>query len=435
MTHAKHIFKAYDIRGLIEEITEDLARDTMHALIQETGAKRIVLGVDMRSTSEALARAAAEKVIELGAELIDIGLVSSSVFNFAVDHFEADAGLMVTASHNPAEYNGLKTVRERGLPVSGVRIGEIIQNGLQAIERGEGSYRAEHPIDTYLDTCLEKSELEDASGMKVVFDYGNGMGAATMPKLAERLGLEAQHLYAELDASFPNHEANPAKFDTLQDLQEVVVKTGAALGVATDGDGDRIGFVDETGKVLRGDEVLALLARHLKLNKVTAPVNVGGTLSTMNIEQNESRIGWAFVTKAMRESGTELGGEVSGHFFFADFSYRESIDYALLLILELLQESGKSLSELRTPFDAFVNSGEINTEVDNKDAVLRALRDEFESEAESVNSLDGLRFNLSDSWFIVRPSNTEPVLRLIAEAPTDEGLQKLVKRVRSIMQA
>lgn len=435
MTHAKHIFKAYDIRGLLEEITEDLARDAVHALIMETGAKRIVLGVDMRSTSAALARAAAGKAIELGAEIVDIGLVSSSVFNFSVTHYEADAGLMVTASHNPAEYNGLKTVREGGLPVSGTRIGEIIEGGLDVIERGEGFYRAEHPIEAYLDTCLQHVGDLDVSGMKVIFDYGNGMGSVTIPKLAERLGLDAQHLYAELDATFPNHEANPAKFDTLQDLQAKVKETGAALGVATDGDGDRIGFVDETGEVLRGDEVLALFAQHLGLEHVTAPVNVGGTLSALDIRQDASRIGWAFVTKAMRESDTRLGGEVSGHFFFADFSYREAIDFGLLLMLQLLRESGKTLSQLRAPFSAFVNSGEINTEVEDKGAVLAALRAEFEGEAESVNDLDGLRFNFADRWFIVRPSNTEPVLRLIAEAPSQGELDALIERVQGIMHA
>ena len=259
----KHIFRAYDIRGLLAEVTPDIARVVGMALVSKTGAKTVIVGRDMRATSPELEQAAIEGITSMGANVIAIGLCSTSMFNFAVSSQEhIDAGIMITASHNPPEFNGMKMALASGLPISGLEILEEVERSPSPFE-GEGRGEVSHQdiLGAYIDKCLAVENLPDLSGTKLVIDYGNGMGAMSVRELCKRLKIEVVELYPEPDARFPNHEANPAKEETLADVKAAVVREGADFGIALDGDADRVGFIDNEGVSLRGDLTLALLAK------------------------------------------------------------------------------------------------------------------------------------------------------------------------------
>jgi len=441
MNFPKNVFKSYDIRGLLDEITPELAREVAKAVVRLTDAKTVVIGRDMRETSEGLIEAAIQGALEQGANVQDIGLCSSSMFNYAASREGVGAGMMITASHNPSEYNGIKAVRSESRPISTQNIWDEIQKGGNS-NVDSGTVTEKDILQEYLNECIELADLPDVSDMHVIVDFGNGMGPVSMMPLLDKIGIKHEVMYEELDARFPNHEANPAKIETLTDLIAKVKETGADFGIATDGDADRIGFVDGDGDVLRGDQILALLAKYKKDTgnenlKVTAPVNVGWALDEyikeLGLERIESKIGWSNVSQKMREVGSDLGGETSSHFFFKEFSYREAIDYTFLLILSEIKRSGKSLAELSAHLRDLHNSGEVNIEVEDKDAVLQAVKGRYTDEAKSMNDLDGIRFDFEDWWFIMRPSNTEPVLRLTVEARSEELMKEKAAELSEMM--
>ncbi len=441
MNFPKKVFKSYDIRGLLDEITPDLARAVAAAVIRLTNAKTIVIGRDMRETSQGLMDAAIRGAVEQGANVKNIGLCSSSMFNYAAAREGVDAGIMITASHNPSEYNGMKAVRSESRPISTQDIWDEIQRE-ESVEAPDGDVIEEDILNDYLEKCIDLANIPDISDLYVIVDFGNGMGPVSMIPLLERIGIQYEVMYEDLDARFPNHEANPAKVETLNDLIQKIKETGADFGIATDGDADRIGFVDGNGDILRGDQILALLAQHKQGNgdeniKVTAPVNVGWALdeylNEIGLERIESKIGWSNVSQKMRDAGSSLGGETSSHFFFKEFSYREAIDYAFLLILAEIKRTGKTLAELAAPLRSMHNSGEVNVEVADKDAVLQDVKDQYSDQAKQMNDLDGIRFDFDDWWFIMRPSNTEPVLRLTVEARSEELMKEKVTELSEMM--
>ncbi len=376
-----------------------------------------------------------------GVEVRDIGLCSTSMFSFAVAREGIDGGVMITASHNPAEYNGIKTVRELARPVSGKDLLAVLPESVSG-ELNPALVTHESILEIYLEKCLAHAKLPDLTGMKIVVDYGNGMGSVSLSPLLARLGIEVTELYKEPDARFPNHEANPAKPETLADLSKKVVELGADLGIATDGDADRIGFVDERGEILRGDQTLALLAvdragRETNL-KVASPVNVGWSLDSVLHEQGITRIGtkvgWAPVSSDMREQDIGLGGELSDHFFYREFEYRESVDYTCLLMLALLKRSGKPLSVLAEPTRRFYNSGEVNLEIEEKAGALQKVRDVYGPKSSDMNDLDGVKMTFGDEWwFILRPSNTEPILRLVVEARNKQIVDEKIQEIRELI--
>lgn len=431
--NVKHIFKAYDIRGLLEEVTPELAGAVGGALIDLTGAKTVVVGHDMRETSPVLLQAAINAITAKGANVKNIGLCSTSMFNYAATLEGIDAGLMITASHNPSEYNGIKAVLGGARPVSTQDLYEQIPKVTEG--DGGGSVEQIEVLEDYLEKCISKANMPDLGGVKIAIDYGNGMGSLSMKPLIERLGIEVVELYPEPNARFPNHEANPAKESTLVDLKKLIKESGADFGVATDGDADRIGFVDNEGVMWSGDKVIMLLA--LKKNnevenlKVTAPVNIGWSLDRqleeIGVERIESRVGWSNVSEVMRKEGSQLGGEFANHFFFEEFGHREAIDYTFLLVLAAWRESGKKFSELTKELQRGYNSGEINLRVKDKEGTIQRVKDAIKDEATKVIEIDGLRCEFGeDWWFILRPSNTEPLLRLIAEANNEKTLKEKV---------
>lgn len=426
----KHIFKAYDIRGLLEEVTPELARVVGYAVVRQTGAKTVLVGRDMRETSPALLDAVVEGVNAAGARAVTIGMCTTSLFNYSVVSSEdIDGGIMVTASHNPAQYNGLKVTRHDGFPMTGVEMFDLLSD-IPEIKLNPGiaaQNETRDMVESYLRYLMQLTGLKngDAADMKVVVDFGNGMGAVTVARLLELLGAQTTYLYETPDARFPNHEANPAKHSTLKELQARVVELGATLGVAMDGDADRVGFVDNTGRILRGDQMVGLLAELTakagEVRKIVIAPNFGwdsvDAIAATGAEIVWEKIGRTSVIKKMREVGATLGGELSSHFFFAETHELEAVDYALMLVLKGLRESGKSFAEMVNHLYRFANSSDINLHVEDKAGAIVRVKEALRSEATTANELDGIRCEFGkDWWFILRASNTEPILRLTVEA-------------------
>lgn len=445
MNFEKNIFKAYDIRGKHNELSAELGEYIGFSVVRKTGAKCLLVGRDMRETSDILAEAVARGANLAGAKVIDIGLCTTSLYNFALTNSkEAEAGVMITASHNPAEYNGFKMNFEDGQPISGLEIKEMIDE-LGEIEKVEFVENVEkvEVLEDYLDFLVEAVELPaEMSELKVVADFGNGMGGLTLSPLFKRLGIEVVEMYKELDASFPNHEANPAKAETLEDVKKKVLEIGADFGVATDGDGDRIAFIDDKGRHLRGEQTLAILVNLLAENspgkKVVVQPNFGRAAIEMieraGYEMVETRIGRNFVIKGMKENGAMIGGESSAHFFYEATNYLESIDYTFLLVLLAWLNSEKTFAEMTEDLHSYVNTGEINFEIEDKEVVLARIEESFAEEAVAVNKLDGVRVEFADWWFIARPSNTEPVIRVTVEARNEDLVAEKVEILRKLIE-
>lgn len=435
MSFPAHIFRSYDIRGLLEEVTPDLARQIGRALVKKTGAKTIVAGRDMRATSPELLAAAIEGITEAGANVIDIGFCTTSLFNFAVSSLDhAGAGIMITASHNPAKYNGMKFCLGNGQPISGKEMYDLIDQVFATVEL-KGVVTKLDPVNDYLEKCLSLSGLPDFSGSKIVVDYGNGAGIVTVRPLLERLKFEVVELYPEPDARFPNHEANPAKEETLNDLKIAVVREGADLGIALDGDADRVAFVDNTGQSLAGDLLLALLVKEVVNKKtgtkfVTSPNQSWTTFEEIKKFGGIShlvKIGRTNIIAAMKSENADFGGEVSGHFFWKEFFDLESVDYTIIKVLEIWKKSGQTFASLVQSLRRNFNSGEVNIEIEDRDVVLKNLEEKYVGQATKVERLDGIRCEFDhDWWFIARLSNTEPILRLTVEAKNEELMKEKI---------
>lgn len=438
MSFPTHIFRSYDIRGLLEEVTSELAEKSGAIFAQKTGAKKVVIGRDMRATSPELMAAAIRGIVSVGVDVVDIGLTTTSLFNYCFASLGKEAaGMMVTASHNPAKYNGLKFYDCDNLPVSGKTMKDWLEEEV-APAATAGSVAQRDFLDEYLNQCLSLAGCPDFSNVKMVVDYGNGVCAMTIRPILERVNVEVVELYPEPDANFPHHEANPAKKETLDDLKTVVQRERADLGVALDGDGDRVAFVDNEGRGLGGDLLLALLAKEILFNKPAAKIIVspnqswaafdsiiesGGTLVACPIGRTN-------ILVAMKKEGADLGGEVSGHFFWKELSDLESVDYTILRVLSLWKKSGQTLADLVRPLRRYANSGEVNLELSDKEGAIKKLEDVYASRATQVNRLDGIRCEFGrDWWFIARLSNTEPILRLTVEAKSEELMKEKVEEV------
>lgn len=439
-----HIFRSYNIRGLLHEVTPEVAQKAAHALVAITGAKKVVVGRDMRQTSPELAEAAIAFFTSAGVDVEDIGMCTSSMYNFAItSRNDIGGGFMVTASHNPAEYNGIKMGHPIGLPIAGTEVLAHMNTPLAPAQK-EGVRVSSDVLPRYLETCLERAGVADVQGTKLVIDYGNGMGAVSMRPLCERLGLDVVELYAEPDANFPNHEANPAKEETLRDLKQKVLEVSADFGVALDGDADRIAFVDNEGNSVPGDLTLALMARE-RLQKVPGGKVLYSINASWAIEDAvlgaggvpvPCPVGNTKIIKLMQEQQGILGGEVSSHFFFPEFHNLESIDYAFLTVLNIWKQSEKSFADLVRPLRKYVNSQEMNYEVEDKDGAIAALKAVYESSATKCIPIDGLRFEFErDWWMLVRKSNTEPLIRVTIEARSEELLNEKKAEVLRHLQA
>lgn len=448
MESVAHIFKAYDIRGKVgSELTVELAENIGRALAQwlpDNGA--VAVGRDMRPDSEDLAQGMIRGLRAGGRNVQDIGLVTSDMIYFAVGNGGLAGGAMITASHNPGEYNGIKLCREEARPI-GIETGLAEVRDLALAARfvdatQEGSLEVVDLSDAWIDHTLSFVDPDALTPLTLAVDTGNGMAGAIFPKLERHVPWQISQMYFELDGTFPNHEANPLKFETLTDLIKNIRDNGLDGGIAFDGDGDRAFLIDETGEVLTGGVMSAMLADYFLGKHPGAFIVYDARNSRTVPEVIESkggkpvitRVGHAFIKEAMREHDAPFGGEASGHFYFRDNWYADSGLIGAVIGVYVATLSGKKLSELRKQYTHYPAIPETNFIVDDKERALASIAEAFPEGEHSM--LDGLTVSLpNNSWFNARASNTEPLLRLNAEAKTPEALNQLVAKVTELIAA
>ena len=437
------IIKAYDIRGLVDgEVTSEFAFALGCAyakfLEEEGEPSTIVVGEDMRPSSPHLAGAFADGAISRGFDVIRIGLASTDLLYFAAGKLNLP-GAMFTASHNPAEYNGIKLCKSGARPIgkeSGLlRIRELILNGVDTSTRAAGTSHERPMLEEYVEFLLSLFDPEAIAAsrrLKVVVDAGNGMAGFTAPAVMSKLNVDLTSMYFELDGTFPNHEANPIEPANLVDLQKRVVNEKADIGLAFDGDADRCFLVDEKGELVNPSTLTALIAvRELKVHPGSTIIyNLISSRSVPEIVAEHggtsirSRVGHSYIKKLMAETGAIFGGEHSGHFYFGNFWRADSGMLAALYALSELAASDKPLSELLAPYNRYISSGEINTKVESTQASLAFIKASFEKDY-PIDDLDGFTITGPDWWFNVRGSNTEPLLRLNVEAASREQMERV----------
>ncbi len=454
------LIKAYDIRGVVpDQWGPDLSREVGTAFVEvigirssDGGAGRIVVGHDMRPTGPDLVAAFIDGVTAAGVDVVNIGLCSTDGLYFASGKLDIP-GAMFTASHNPAEYNGIKLCRAGAAPVgqdSGLsQIRELVESeNLPKYDGPFGSASSQDMLAAYAQYLRELVPLDTSRKLKVVIDTGNGMGGFTVPavlgdEILPALPLEIDAMYFELDGTFPNHEANPIDPENLRDLQKRVLEVGADIGLAFDGDADRCFVVDEEGRIVDPSTLTALIATR-ELAKVPGATIIHNLITSRAVPEIvienggtavRTRVGHSFIKATMAETGAIFGGEHSGHFYFRDFWNADSGMLAAMHALAALGETAESttLSELLEPYLRYVMSGEINTKVTDAKAVVANIKSEFADRAIEMDELDGLTVSLEAGWFNVRSSNTEPLLRLNVEASSQNEMITIRDSVLSMM--
>lgn len=438
------IFKAYDIRGVYPSaLNPELAYKIGRALVIALQPRSVAVGRDMRVSSPALASALIDGVLDGGADVIDIGLVSTDSLYFAVGHYGYDAGAMVTASHNPAEYNGFKLCRAEARPVSidtGLAtIRDLVQRGDFPPPDRRGALQEKDIIPDFARHVLGTIDQSVVRPLKIVVDAGNGMGGKIVPAVFDQLPITLIPLYFELDGRFPNHPANPIEPENVEDLRRAIRRHEADFGIAFDGDADRMFILDGQGRFVSGDMITALVATSL-LRKHPGAAVVYNLICSRAVPETikreggipiRSRVGHSFIKALMRENDAIFGGEHSGHFYFRDNWYADSGIIAAVTVIELISREGVSVAEAIAPIDHYVRSGEINSEVTDQQAVMRRLEEHFAHA--HLDFLDGITIEYPDWWCNVRGSNTQPLLRLNVEADTPELLRTKTDEVLRII--
>jgi phosphomannomutase len=444
------IIKAYDIRGLVkDEITPDFSFSLGIAFAKfleyEREPATIVVGEDMRPSSPLLADAFSDGVISQGMDVIRIGLASTDMLYFASGRLNLP-GIMFTASHNPAKYNGMKLCKSGARPIGQetglLKIRELIEQGVPISNRPIGSIRNQDLLKEYVDYLLSlfPDKAFEKRKLKVVIDAGNGMAGFTAPAVMERLNIDLIPMYFELDGNFPNHEANPIEAKNLKDLQKRVKKEKADIGLAFDGDADRCFLINEKGELVNPSALTSLIAVHQLKTKPGSTIIynlISSKAVSEVIAENggigvRSRVGHSYIKSLMAESGAIFGGEHSGHFYFSNFWRADSGMLAALYALTELMATKNTLSELLRPFNRYVASGEINNKVKNVEKSIELIRKKY-CDKYLVDELDGLTITADSWWFNLRPSNTEPLLRLNVEADTEKEMVKIRDTVLSLI--
>ena len=451
----QNLIKAYDIRGIApEDLDENISYLIGQAFVialklrkSDGGCGQVVIAHDMRPSGPALVKSFARGVLEQGVDVLYMGLASTDGLYFATGFLNI-AGAMFTASHNPAEYNGIKLAKAGAAPVgqdSGLR--EITHLVLNPIPKFEGTQGSESTRDLnveYVKHLHSLVNLKSARKLKIVIDAGNGMGGFSVPKVFENSNFEIVPMFFELDGTFPNHEANPIDPTNLVDLQKRVLAEKADIGIAFDGDADRAFFVDEKGKIITPSAITALIAkRELKrepgatiIHNLITSRSVAEVVKEQGGKAIKTRVGHSFIKQVMKDTNAIFGGEHSGHFYFRDFWFADSGMLAALHVLAALGETTASItfSSLISEFDRYIASGEINTRVKDVGTTSKKVQDHFAASKDvQIDDLDGLTFSSSTWWVNVRPSNTEPLLRLNAEAKDHATMEKVRDEVLAII--
>jgi phosphomannomutase len=441
-----NVFKAYDIRGTYPvQINEGLARAVGSAFATFAGATRIVIARDMRPSGVSLCAAFADGARSVGVEVLDLGLASTDFLYFASGHLDAP-GAMFTASHNPAQYNGIKLCLAGAKPVG-------VDTGLTEIEVMTNSYYAEpaagdaaplQNIDLMGEWVRHVHSFVDLSALrplKIVADTANGMGGFIAPKVFDGLPFDVEIMYEMLDGTFPNHPADPLNPENIRDLQHRVLETGADVGLAFDGDADRVFLIDEKAQPVSGSTTTAMVATAMLQRSPGATIlynlicskSVPAAIEEAGGVAVRTRVGHSYIKKVMADTNAVFGGEHSGHYYYRDNFRADSGIITALIVLEMMSQSTLPLSELARPFKRFAASGEINTEVASPSATVEAITSSLKAAGVSVDELDGLTADYGTWWFNLRPSNTEPLLRLNVEAADEEACQQRVNEVLAMI--
>jgi phosphomannomutase len=444
------VFKAYDVRGIYpSELDEEGAYAIGRAFVELFEPERIAVGHDMRVSSPTMAEAVIRGASKGGADVLDLGLVGTEMVYFAVGELGLDGGIAVTASHNPKDYTGMKIVRSGALPVGGESgLLEIRDRALSLSDttRGltPGQVQQYDIWEQYVERVLSFVDPSAIKPLKVVIDAANGMAGVMLPPVLERLlQIETVRCYFEPDGTFPNHEPNPLLPENREFIMRKTLDEQADFGVAFDGDADRCFFVDDSGEFAPGDFVTALFAELVLEKEPGAKIIYDVRASWAVPERIEhaggiplvNRVGHAYIKHRMREEHAAFGGEVSGHYYFRDFSQADSGVVPFLLMLELLSKRGQKLSEILRPFrETYFITGELNTPVPDVAAKLRELEERFGREGR-ISNLDGVSIDAEDWHMNVRPSNTEPLLRLNLEARSKELMERKRDEVLGVIQA
>ncbi|HEY5693023.1 MAG TPA: phosphomannomutase/phosphoglucomutase [Gaiellaceae bacterium] len=442
------VFKAYDVRGIYpDELDEEGAEAIGRAYVEQFEPRRMAVGRDMRTSSPAMQEAVMRGAAAAGADVLDLGLVGTEMVYFAVSSLGLEGGAMVTASHNPKEYTGMKLVRRGALPVGGesglldVRDRALAGDGA-ASPSEEGRIEPHDIWPAYVDRVLSFVDVAAIEPLRVVIDAANGMAGAMLPPVLERLPVDTVRCYFEPDGSFPNHEPNPLLPENREFVVRKTLEEGADLGVAFDGDADRCFFVDDTGEFVPGDFVTALFAESVLekepgakvIYDVRASRAVPDTIERAGGVPLVNRVGHAFIKARMRKDDATFAGEVSGHYYFRDFSQADSGVVPFLLMLELISKRGRRLSEILEPLRSrYFITGELNTPVPDVALKLQELKERYADGR--VSHLDGISVDFDDWHFNVRPSNTEPLLRLNLEATSEELMERKRDEVLAVIRS
>ncbi len=446
------VFKAYDVRGIYpDELDEAGAEAIGRAYVEQFEPRRMAVGRDMRLSSPAMQEALMRGAAAAGADVLDLGLVGTEMVYFAVGSLGLEGGAMVTASHNPKEYTGMKLVRRGALPVGGESgLLDVRDRAMSAADPSgtrfrtgpEGTIEAHDIWPAYVDRVLSFVDIAAIKPLKVVIDAANGMAGAMLPPVLERLPIETVRCYFEPDGSFPNHEPNPLLPENREFIVGKTLEEGADLGVAFDGDADRCFFVDDTGEFVPGDFVTALFAESVLEKEPGAKViyDVRASRAVPDAIERDggvalmNRVGHAFIKARMRKEDAAFAGEVSGHYYFRDFSQADSGVVPFLLMLELISKRGRRLSEILAPLRSrYFITGELNTPVPDVALKLQELKERYADGR--VSHLDGISVDYDEWHFNVRPSNTEPLLRLNLEAMSEELMEQKRDEVLEVIRS
>jgi phosphomannomutase len=438
-----HIFKAYDIRGLVpEQLDTEAARRIGAAFAIFAGAERIAVGRDCRDSSPDLAAAFAEGVTAQGVDVDDLGMITTDMVYYFAGAAD-EPGAMVTASHNPKGYNGIKLCLAGAAPVgeeSGLReIKQLASRGPEPAS-SRGSVRSVDPLGGYVDHLLSIVDADGYGPLRVAADGGNGVAGVAVPTVFARVPVDLIGLYLEPDGSFPNHHPDPLRPENLRDLEELMVRERPDLGVAFDGDADRAFFIDDEINPLPGSTVTAIVADWFLGREAGASVVhnlicsrvVPETVEAAGGTPVRTRVGHSFIKAVMKETGAIFGGEHSGHYYFRDNYRADSGILTMLVLLQVMSEAGRPLSVIRRDYEPYSQSGEINFRVEDQSAAIRDVEQAFGGAEQ--DRLDGLTVAWEHRWFNLRPSNTEPVLRLNVEAPDPDAVGDLVAEVQRVIE-
>ena len=451
----QNLIKAYDVRGIVPtDLDENICYLIGQAVVvalklrkADGGCGQVVIAHDMRPSGPDLVKSFAKGVTEQGVDVLHMGLASTDGLYFATGFLNI-AGAMFTASHNPAEYNGIKLAKAGAAPVgqdSGLReITQLVLNGISKYSGPVGTESSKDLNTEYVKYLHSLVDLKAARKLKVVIDAGNGMGGFSVPKVFENSNFEIVPMYFELDGTFPNHEANPIEPANLVDLQKRVLAEKADLGIAFDGDADRAFFIDEKGQSITPSAITALIAKR-ELKREPGSTIIHNLITSRSVAEvvkenggtaRKTRVGHSFIKQVMKDTNAIFGGEHSGHFYFRDFWFADSGMLAALHVLAALGETkdGTTFSSLIKEFDRYVASGEINTRVKDVSVTSKKVKEHFAGSKDvQIEELDGLTFSGDTWWVNVRPSNTEPLLRLNAEAKEHATMEKVRDEVLAII--